>query len=47
MATAHALAVSEAKPLSRAYLELAIDLNDEFQTDYNGAGPIANKQAYN
>jgi hypothetical protein len=44
--TAHALAVNEMVPLSRLYLEVVIDLDEEFQKDYNGAGQIANNMSY-
>ncbi len=44
--TAHALAVSEAEPLSRSHLETVIGLDEEFQKDYNGAGQIANNMSY-
>ncbi|KAI9715641.1 MAG: hypothetical protein M1812_005793 [Candelaria pacifica] len=43
IATAHALAVSEMVPLSRSQLEVVIGLDEEFQKDYSGAGPMANK----
>jgi hypothetical protein len=44
--TAHALAVSEMKPLSRLHLEVVIGLDEEFQKDYNGAGQIVNNMSY-
>ena len=44
--TAHALAVEERVPLTRSHLELVIDLDKEFQKDYNGAGQIANNMSY-
>jgi hypothetical protein len=46
ISTAHALAVSEMVPLSRSHLEIVIDLDEEFQKDYNGAGQMANKASY-
>ncbi|KAI4103533.1 MAG: hypothetical protein L6R37_003750 [Teloschistes peruensis] len=44
--TAHALAVDEMVPLSRSHLEIVIDLDKEFQKDYNGAGQKANESSY-
>ena len=44
--TAHALAVDEMVPLSRSHLEVIIRLDEEFQTDYSGAGRIANSMSY-
>ena len=38
ISTAHALAVNKIVLLSRSHLEIVIDLNKEFQKDYNGAG---------
>ncbi|KAI9791932.1 MAG: hypothetical protein M1835_008168 [Candelina submexicana] len=46
IATAHALAVSEMVPLSRSQLEVVVSLDEEFQRDYSGAGPMANKASY-
>ncbi|KAL8875267.1 MAG: hypothetical protein Q9198_006348 [Flavoplaca austrocitrina] len=46
ISTAHALAVSEMVPLSRSHLEIVIDLDKEFQKDYNGTGQMANKASY-
>ncbi|KAL8698333.1 MAG: hypothetical protein Q9201_006630 [Fulgogasparrea decipioides] len=46
ISTAHALAVNEMVPLSRSHLEIVIELDKEFQKDYNGAGQIANKASY-
>ena len=46
MAAARALAVDEMVPLSRSQLEVVIDLDEEFQKDYSGAGPMANKASY-
>jgi len=36
ISTAHALAVNETMPLSRSHLEIVIELDKEFQKDYNG-----------
>jgi len=44
--TAHALAVSEGKQLSRSHLDVVIELDEEFQKDYNGAGQITNRSSY-
>ena len=44
--TAHALAMSEGKLLSRSHLEVVIALDEEFQKDYSGAGQIANNMSY-
>lgn len=44
--TAHALAVNEMVSLSRSHLEIVIDLDKEFQKDYNGAGQMANRASY-
>lgn len=46
ISTSHALAVSEEMPLSRLHLEIVIDLDKEFQKDYNGAGQMGNKASY-
>ena len=46
IATAHALAVEEMVPMSRSHLEVVINLDKEFQKDYNGAGQIANGLSY-
>jgi len=46
MTTAHALAVDEMVPLSRSHLEVVIRLDEEFQTDYSGAGRMANNMSY-
>ncbi|KAL2044439.1 hypothetical protein N7G274_003144 [Stereocaulon virgatum] len=46
ISTAHALTVNEKVPLSRSHLEIVIDLDKEFQKDYNGAGQMANKASY-
>lgn len=32
--------------LTRSYLEVVIDLDKEFQRDYNGAGQMANNASY-
>ena len=46
ISTAHALAVNEKVPLSPSHLEIVIDLDKDFQNDYNGAGQMANKASY-
>jgi hypothetical protein len=46
ISTAHALVVNETVPLSRSHLEIVIDLDKEFQKDYNGARLMANKASY-
>lgn len=46
VSTAHALAMSEGKPLSQSHLKVVIDLDEEFQNDYNGAGHTANNMSY-
>ncbi len=44
--TAHALTVSEMKPLSQLHLKVVISLNEEFQKDYNDADQIVNNMFY-
>ena len=46
MSSAYTLAINEMVPLSRSHLEIVIDLDKEFQKDYNGAGQMANKASY-
>jgi hypothetical protein len=44
--TAHALAMNEKVPLSWSHLEDVINLDKEFQKDYNDASQIANNMFY-
>ena len=46
VAIAHALAMSEGKPLSQSHLQVVIGLDKEFQNDYNGASHTANNLSY-
>ena len=44
--TAYALVLEERAPLTRSHVEEVIGLDKEFQTDYNGAGQMANNASY-
>lgn len=44
--TAHALAANDKTPLARSHLAVVMDLDEEFQKDYSGAGQIENNQSY-